>query len=180
MKSFFYYYIRLTTFHNKFQFKALSCIISMDKNIIDKYEIWKSCIENGDFYFISDEDYDEFTKIYENEVKIQEILTIKQEDVVENEFHIEDFLTIQQEDVVENDLHNEEFIDRYNILEEKPTVHILAYCSWIMAICVILGITTSNITLFSQEDIDTVSDVTKIHEKYDEYYEFNDFNWLFF
>ena len=130
----------------------------MDRNIIDKYEIWKSCIENGEFYFISDEEYDEFTKIYENEVKIQDLLAVQQEDVI----------------------HNEEFTDRYDILEDKPTVHILAYCSWFMAICIILGITMSNITLFSQEDIDSFTDVTKIHQKHDEYYEFHDFNWLIF
>ena len=130
----------------------------MDRNIIDKYEIWKSCIENGEFYFISDEEYDEFTKIYENEVKIQDLLAVQQEDVI----------------------HNEEFTDRYDILEDKPTVHILAYCSWFMAICIILGITMSNTTLFSQEDIDSFTDVTKIHQKHDEYYEFQDFNWLIF
>ena len=72
----------------------------MDKNIIDKYEIWKSSIENGEFYFISDEEYDEFTKIYENEVKIQEILTIQQEDVVENELHITEF--IEENDFLED------------------------------------------------------------------------------
>jgi hypothetical protein len=140
----------------------------MDKNIIDKYEIWKSCIENGEFYFISDEEYDEFTKIYENEVKKQDLLAIQQEDVIENE--------VQQKDVVII----EKFTDRYDILEDKPTVHILAYCSWFMAISIILGITMSNITLFSQEDIHSFADVTKIHQKHDEYYEFHDFNWLIF
>ena len=39
-------------------------------------EYWKSCIRNGDFYFINEE-YDDLTKIYGNEAKIQEILTIQ-------------------------------------------------------------------------------------------------------
>lgn len=129
---------------------------------MDKYEYWKSCIENGNFIFINDDEYDEFTKIHEKEVKKQ------------------DFLAIQQEDIVENEVHIEEFTDHYDILEDKPTVPILAYFSWIMSICIIFGITMSNTTFFSQEDIDSFSDVTKIHEKCDEFYEFHDFNWLIF
>jgi len=35
----------------------------MEKIVNDKYMKWKTCIENNEFIFIDDDEYDKFTKI---------------------------------------------------------------------------------------------------------------------
>ena len=124
----------------------------------NKYKKWKSSIENGEFIMINDIEYEEFSKIHNNE---------------ENFCHITDTSSNEHckstVDITENEGHNYE----NNILENKRSQYVknITYNFCYLALFIVAGITFGY--NYSHTD-DSYHQSTKISNNYEK----NDLEWL--
>jgi hypothetical protein len=124
----------------------------------NKYKKWKSSIESGEFIMINDIEYEEFSKIHNNEVNFCDISDTSSND------HC-----ISTVDITENQPNN----DENNILENKRSqcVKNITYNFCCLALFVIAGITFNYNYYYNN---DSYSQSTKISNNYRE----NDLEWL--
>tara|TARA_B100001175_G_C19413024_1_gene592141 strand:- start:385 stop:792 length:408 start_codon:yes stop_codon:yes gene_type:complete len=135
----------------------------MEKIVNDKYMKWKTCIENNEFIFIDDDEYDKFTKIYENETEINKICD-KKEEIVVNELHITDF--IEENDFLEDT--KSEYIE--NVI----------YLLWFIIFSALFSI---NMNTNTYENLGSFLKNTNIYEEtniYEPNNDFEDLDFLFF
>ena len=123
----------------------------------NKYKKWKSSIENGEFIMINDIEYEEFSKIHNNEVNFCDISDTSNND------HCTSTVDITE---------NEVFHDKNNILENKRSQYIknITYNFCYLALFVVAGITFN----YNYSHNDSYHQSTNISNNYRE----NDLEWL--